>query len=315
MLVSILLLVVGFIILIKAADIFVDSASDTALHFKLSKMVIGLTIVAFGTSAPEFAVSMQSLINDSGDLVLGNVIGSNIINTLLILSIACMIKPIKVKSNTVKKEIPIYMLLSFVLSVLFFDVVFNLETINMISRSDGIVIVLFFIIFIYYLISIMRNRPSEQELPKNSMFKSIVFMILGIIAIVVSSDLVVAQAINIANYLNISERMISLTVIALGTSLPELVTSISAARKGEQDILIGNIIGSNIFNICVVLGIPVALFGNIIPNAFQVVDFIIMLLSSIVLFLFARKGYVLNKVEGFIMFIIFIIYYGYIIFF
>ncbi len=313
MILNIFLLIVGFIILIKAADIFVDGASNVALHFKISKMVIGLTIVAFGTSAPEFAVSVQSLMNGSGDLVLGNVIGSNIINTLLILGVAAMIRNLTVKNNTVKKEIPIYLLLSILLTVLFFDVILNNDAINMISRSDGIAIILFFAIFIYYLISMIKNKHNENSEPSMSLFKSIVYMVIGIVAIIFSSDLVVNNAVSIAKSLSISERLISLTVIALGTSLPELVTSIQAARKNEQDILIGNIIGSNIFNICIVLGVPVALFGGIIPATFETMDFIMLLVSAIILFAFASRNYKITRHEGIIMFLIFIVYYAYIL--
>ncbi len=313
MIVNIILLVIGFVILIKASDFFVDGASNVALHMKISKMVIGLTIVAFGTSAPEFAVSMQSLMNGAGDLVLGNVIGSNIINTLLILGIAAMITNIKVKNNTVKKEIPIFLMLSILLFVLFFDVLFNGASENMIARSDGFAIILFFAVFVYYLISMIRNKHSENSEPKISVFKSIIYMVGGIVAIILSSDLVVNQAVNIATQLNISERVISLTVIALGTSLPELVTSIQAARKGEQDILIGNIIGSNIFNICIVLGLPVAIFGGIIPETFEFMDFVMMLVASIVLFAFASKDYRIARHEGIIMVLIFVVYYTYVI--
>ncbi len=313
MFLNIILLVIGFYILMKGADVFVENASQTAIHFKLSKMVIGLTIVAFGTSAPEFAVSMQSLMNGSGDIVLGNVIGSNIINTLLIVGIVSTIKPIKVKSNTVKKELPIYVLISLLLFILFFDTMFNNELLNVITRSDGMAIVLVFIIFVYYLLSIMRNKHETNEIPENSLFKSISLMIIGIIAIVFSSDLVVDNAIEIATQLNISERIISLTIIAFGTSLPELVTSLTAAKKGEIDILVGNIIGSNIFNICIVLGIPVMLFGSISPQTFQMLDFIIMLLSAFMLFIFAYKDYKINKKHGIVMILVFAIYYSYIV--
>ncbi len=313
MFINIILLILGFIILIKAADYFVDGASSLAQHFKVSKLVIGLTIVAFGTSAPEFAVSVQSLVNDSPDLVIGNVVGSNIINILLILGVASLIAPIKVKDNTVKKEIPICMLLTILLAVLFLDGPINGDELNMISRADGITIVLFFIIFIYYLFTIMKNKKEDIEKPDISLFTSILLSVGGIVFIVLSSDLVVNQAVEIAHHLNISERIISLTIIALGTSLPELITSISAARKGEQDILVGNIIGSNIFNICVVLGLPAAVFGAIVPGTFNYLDFIMFVVSAIVLFLVARNKYIITKFEGVFMLILFACYYIYIL--
>lgn len=315
MLLYIILLVVGFIILIKGSDILVDGASSIATNFKLSKTLIGLTIVAFGTSAPEFAVSIKALVSNSGEMVLGNVIGSNIFNTLLILGMASIICPIRIRNNTVKKEIPISLLISTILAVLFCDSFFDLGFTNRITRSDGIVMVLFFLIFIYYLISTMRNKidTDQQEVPKYNLTKAIIFTILGLIGLVLGSNLVVDNAVLIASELGISERIISLTVIAIGTSLPELVTTITAALKREQDILLGNIIGSNIFNICIVLGIPVAIFGGIIPNSFSMFDLCMLLISSTMLFIFASNDHKISKTEGFLMLLIFLAYYSYII--
>lgn len=309
--INILLLIIGFVFLIKGADIFVDGASSTARNFNLSKMLIGLTIVAFGTSAPEFAVSIKAMISGSKDMVLGNVIGSNILNILLILGISSMICPLKVKSNTVKKEIPITLMITVLLAVLFIDNVFNKSMVNQISRNDGIAILLFFMIFIYYLFSIMRNKvdESDEEPPKYSMAKSIIFTILGIVGIIIGSELVVNSATTLAKSFGVSERIISLTIVAFGTSLPELVTSVVAAIKREQDILVGNIIGSNIFNIGVVLALPVALFGGIIPIDFSYLDIIALITSALLLFIFARTGYKVTKKEGLAMLIIFIIYY------
>lgn len=311
--INILLLIIGFVFLIKGADIFVDGASSTARNFNLSKMLIGLTIVAFGTSAPEFAVSVKSMISGSKDMVLGNVIGSNILNILLILGISSMICPLKVKSNTVKKELPITLLITILLSVLFVDNIFEPNMINQISRGDGIVMLLFFTIFIYYLFSIMRNKVDddidEDDKPKYTMKKSIIFTLLGIIGIILGSELVVNNAVSLAKSFGVSERVISLTIIAFGTSLPELVTSVVAAMKKEQDILVGNIIGSNIFNIGIVLALPVALFGGIIPIEFNYIDIIGLIVSAILLFLFAQTEYKVTKKEGFIMLAAFIIYY------
>jgi len=310
-LINILILVIGFIFLIKGADIFVDGASSTARNFKLSKMLIGLTIVAFGTSAPELAVSIKSMISGSKDMVLGNVIGSNILNILLILGISSMICPLKVKSNTIKKELPITLLITILLAVLFVDSIFEPNMINQISRGDGIVLLLFFTIFIYYLFSIMRNKVDEDddEEAKYSMKKSIIFTIIGIASVILGSELVVNSAVSLAKSFGVSERIISLTIIALGTSLPELVTSVTAAIKREQDILVGNIIGSNIFNIGIVLALPVALFGGIIPIEFSYVDIIGLVTSALMLFMFAGTEYKVTKKEGFIMLIAFIIYY------
>ncbi len=311
---SIGFLILGFIILIKGADLFVDGASSTAENFKVPKILIGLTIVAFGTSAPEFAVSMNALAHHSTDMVLGNVIGSNILNILLILGIAAVIHPINIKNNTVKKELPLTMLISTILAVLFLDVKLGDSSINSISRADAIVILLFFTIFLYYIISIARKRKEEDydepdEKPKLSLWLAIIFFIVGLGGIVLGSDMVVNSAKTIATRLGVSERIISLTIIAFGTSLPELVTTITSSRKGEQDLLVGNIIGSNIFNICIVLGIPVAIFGSITPGSFQIVDIIMLVASAIALFIFSETHRRINKVEGLLLLLAFAVYY------
>ena len=313
MITQLIILIVGFVVLIKGADIFVDGASSIALNLKLSKMLIGLTIVAFGTSAPEFAVSVKSIISGNADMLLGNVIGSNILNILLIIGICSLIHPIIVKSNTVKKEIPIVMLVSGLLFFLAKDNLF-VSSVNEITRNDGFIILLFFTIFIYYLISIMRNKTDEDsnEAPL-SMFKSILFTIFGIACIVIGSNVVVDSASKIATILGVSQRMIALTVVAFGTSLPELVTSIVSVRKGEQEILVGNIVGSNIFNIGIVTGVPVALFGGIPAVGFSMIDLITMIVAAILLFVFSFKDRRIDKFEGIIMLIIFIVYYTFVI--
>ncbi|MDO4747475.1 MAG: calcium/sodium antiporter, partial [Candidatus Saccharibacteria bacterium] len=249
---QILILVIGFILLIKGADWLVDGASSVASNFKVSKLLIGLTIVAFGTGAPELAVSFSSLINGSTDILVGNVIGSNIINVLLLIGIAAVIRPIRVKKDTVSKELPLLLLISTALIVLLLDVNLAEAIINTFSRADAIICLLFFCIFLYYLIAMARkNRrgksaKKEVEKPKYKLGKSFLFVILGLVGVVGGSELVVNSASFIAGAIGISERIISLSVIAFGTSLPELVTTISAAKKGESDLLVGNIVGSNI---------------------------------------------------------------------
>ena len=317
MLLNVFLLILGFVILIKGADTFVDGASSTARNFKLSTMFIGLTIVAFGTSAPEFAVSVKSILSNNSDMLLGNVIGSNVLNILLILGVCGVIAPLTVKNNTVRKEIPFTVLVSMLLVALLLDKPLNHEMINQISRTDGIAIVLFFSVFIYYLISVMRNkvdRDNEENKPKYKIGKSILFTILGIIAIIIGSDLVVDSASKIATILGVSQRLISLTIVAIGTSLPELVTSIVATKKHEQDLVIGNIIGSNIFNICIVLGIPVMLFGGITAVGFTYLDMFMLVASALILFIFAHNDKTITKWESVFMFTCFVIYYSYVIF-
>ena len=314
MLLNIIVLVIGFIILIKGADLFVDGASGIAGNFKVSKVLIGLTIVAFGTSAPEFAVSVKSLLINSGDMVLGNVIGSNILNILLILGISALVHPLNVKNNTVKKELPITLMITCAFAVLLSDNLFAGNIVNSFPRGDGLVLILFFGVFMYYLISMMRNKIEDEEdtnLP--SLKKSIVLTLLGLIGIVLGSNFVVDSASGLAKIIGISERMISLTIVALGTSLPELVTSVTATKKGEYDIAIGNVVGSNIFNIGVVIGIPIALIGGIVSINFSYIDITIMIVSALLLFLFSLNDHKISKKEGTIFLIIFVIYYSYVI--
>ena len=310
MFLNIILLVIGFIFLIKGADIFVDGASSLAEHFKVPKILIGLTIVAFGTSAPELAVSISSLSKGSTDLLLGNVIGSNILNILLILGVASLIHPIKIKYNTVKKELPLCMLISTLLVVLFLDVKLANGTVNEITRSDAIVILLFFSVFLYYLLSLTKQKETFSfKKPKLKLSTALIFVVIGLAGIIFGSNLVVNNAKEIALKIGLSERLIALTIIAFGTSLPELVTTIVSSKKGEQDLLLGNIIGSNIFNACVVLGLPVAIFGTITPKSFNYIDLVALLLSAVLLFIFAETRKTIDKKEGIVFLLLFIIYY------
>lgn len=312
---QIVLLVVGFVLLIKGADVLVSGASSIAANFKISKMLIGLTIVAFGTSAPELAVSISSLLAGTTDMLLGNVIGSNIMNILLLVGMGAIICPIIVKKNTVAKELPILLLISTALVVLFLDVSLAGGGNNEITRADAIVCLLFFAIFVYYLISMARRkRDNKPEKPQYKLGKSFLFTGIGLAGIIGGSQLVVSGASSIASAIGISDRMISLTVVALGTSLPELVTTITAAKRKETDLIVGNIIGSNIFNICVVLGVPVALFGSVSPRSFEMIDLVVMLGSAALLWLFVEKDRKITRLEGAILLILFAVYYGSIVY-
>ena len=313
MVLYILLLILGFIFLIKGADIFVDGSSSLAQNFKIPKMVIGLTIVAFGTSAPELAVSIKAILSGSSEIVLGNVVGSNILNILLILGLSSLFSNMVVKDNTLKKEIPFTILFSILLMILSFDNMFDKSITNMISRTDGIVILLFFLIFIYYLISLMKKEKEEIEEAPYGKIKSLLLIIVGITGIVFGSNFVVDNASAIAKALNVSEKMISLTIVAFGTSLPELVTSVQAARKKENDIAIGNIIGSNIFNIGFVVGFPTMLINNITIGTFNYIDMFVMIFAAFLLFILTFKDNNLRKKEGIIMLFVFAIYYSYVI--
>lgn len=319
MVLQIILLIIGFLILIKGADWLIDASSSVASHFKVSKMLIGLTIVAFGTGAPELAVSISSLINGTTDMLLGNVIGSNIVNIMLLIGIAALIRPIRIKKDTISKELPLLLLISTALIVLFLDTILMNSAANTISRADGLICLLFFAIFLFYIISMARknrksNSAKEVEKPKYKLGISLLLILAGLAGVVGGSELVVTSASNIAAAIGISDRMIALTVVALGTSLPELITTIKAAKKGETELLVGNIIGSNIFNICIVLGLPVTLFGTITPDSFEIVDLIMLIGSTIILLLVARSDRKIKRIEGLAMLLIFVIYYSFIIY-
>lgn len=315
---QIALLIIGFAILIKGADWLVNGASSIATNFKVSKTLIGLTIVAFGTSAPELAVSISSLASGSTDMLLGNVIGSNIINILLLIGIGALICPITVNKNTVKKELPILLLISTALVVLFLDMSLANAATNSITRSDAIICLLFFAIFLYYLIVMAkRNREiksQKSEKPQYKLGKSFFLTVVGLVGLVLGSQLVVNSASFLASTIGVSDRIIALTVIAIGTSLPELVTTVVAARHKETDLIVGNIIGSNIFNICIVMGLPVAIFGTITPESFQAIDLIMLVTSAVLLFILTRRDHKISRIDGALMLTIFAIYYGCIIY-
>ena len=315
LLINLALLLIGFVFLIKGADIFVDGASDTARKFRVPKMLIGLTIVSFGTSAPEFAVSIQSILSGKGDILLGNVVGSNILNILLILGISSLVGILRVNTATVKKEIPVLVLITLAFAALLSDKIFGLAE-NVFTRQDGIVLLLFFCIFIYYLIGMARKKDTNEEENKDEkpvkLVKALLMIVIGLFGIVLGSDFVVKGASEIAAAFGVSQRIISLTIVALGTSLPELVTSVIATKKGEYDIAIGNIVGSNIFNIGIVAGLPVAIFGGVGGGAFSYIDIIALIISAVVLFFFARHGGRIGYKKGIIFLLMFAAYYGYV---
>ena len=315
LLINLALLLIGFVFLIKGADIFVDGASDTARKFRVPKMLIGLTIVSFGTSAPELAVSIQSILSGKGDILLGNVVGSNVLNILLILGLASLVGTLRVNTATVKKEIPVLVLITLAFVALLSDKIFGLAE-NIFTRQDGVVLLLFFCIFIYYLIGMVRKKDTNEEENKDEkpvkLVKALLMIVIGLFGIVLGSDFVVKGASEIAAIFGVSQRIISLTIVALGTSLPELVTSVIATKKGEYDIAIGNIVGSNIFNIGIVAGLPVAIFGGVEGGAFSYIDIIALIISAVVLFFFARHGGRIGYKKGIIFLLMFAAYYGYV---
>lgn len=307
------LLIFGLILIVKAADVLVTASSSLALRFNVPKMLVALTIMAFGTCAPEVAISFQSVQNGDGQIAFANVIGSCIVNVFLIIGVAALIRPIKVKHATIKKELPILFLITTVFAVLMLDRLFDPFTRNVFSRPDGLVLLLFFGVFVSYLVGLLRKGGVNKgdEGIKYGAFMSILLIILSLLVTIFSSDLIVENAVALANELNISKKIITMVIIVIGTSLPELVMTVTSARKGEFDMAVGNIIGTNIFNICVVLGLPVAIYGNVGLGGFNFVDIFVVFLSSLCLYLFAKSEKVVSRKEAFIMICIFILYYSY----
>ena len=310
---QVILLIIGFIIIIKASDFLVDASSALALKLQVPKMLIALTIAAFGTCAPEIAISFQSVSAGNGEIAFANVVGSCVVNVFLIIGLASFIRPIKVKHATIKKELPILVVITSVFAVLMLDSLFNPYTSDTFSRSDGLILLLLFGLFVIYLIQMLfkRSEYSESEIAniKYSPLVAIIIIIVAIILIIFSSDLIVECAEVIAHRLNISEKIITMFAIVVGTSLPEMVMTITSAKKGEFDIAIGNIIGTNIFNICIVLGLPVIIYGDVLLTGFGIIDIIAVFLSSALLFAFARSEKTINKKEAIIMLVLFAIYY------
>ena len=289
MIVWILLIVLGFVFLVKGADLLVEGASNIAKKFHIPEIIIGLTIVSIGTSLPELFVSITSAIEGYPDMAIGNVVGSNIANMFLILGMSAIIKTITFKKETRLIEIPICLAVSII-----FMILCNIG--QDITRIDAVILTVLFIAFIAYTIVMAKKgeefdkeeneEDSEKEdKPTGSVFKNIIYIVLGIILLKFGGDFTVDNAVNIANFFGLSEKLISVTILAVGTSLPELVTSVSAAIKGKSDIAIGNIIGSNIFNILFIIGVS-ALIKPIVYNMSYNIDMIFVLLSTIILALF-----------------------------
>lgn len=311
-------LLIGFIVIIKASDILVDSATSIAIKCKAPKMLIALTIVSFGTCAPEIAISFTSVINKNGTIAFANVIGSCIVNVFLIIGLASLLHPIKVKHDTVKKELPILLLITTSFAVLMLDSVFNKATPNVFSRVDGIVLMSLFLMFVMYLVQLSKRKEKnteKMEIKYDSLPIAIIILILSIVLISLSSNIIVDNAVKIAESLHISEKLITMTAIVIGTSLPEMFMTVSSARKGEFDMAIGNIIGTNIFNICIVLGLPVTIYGDISLANFSMIDIVAVFLTSLDLYLFARSERTISKAEGLTMLLIFAVYYISVIFF
>lgn len=291
MFLTIILFVIGFVLLIKGADLLVDGSSSVAKKFGISNLIIGLTVVAFGTSTPELVVNILSALKGTTEIAIGNILGSNIANILLILGVTSLITPIVVKKSTIWKEIPFAFLAVFAVGVMANDRIFaGLEN-SFITRGEGIILLSFFAIFMYYIFGISKHMPSDDEgdVKSHGTFKSILLIVVGLVALVLGGKWIVDGAVLLAKMWGMSESVIGLTIVAVGTSLPELITSIVAALKGKVDIAVGNVVGSNIFNVFWILGVT----SIIKPLPFSEssnFDIVVSLLATALLFVWMFIG-------------------------
>lgn len=308
----IVIFIVGIIFLIAGAKIMVEGAKDIANHFHISSLAIGLTIVAFSTSIPELLVSMKAMYEGYNNIVIFNLIGSNILNILLILSIVSFIKPLKITNSTIKKELPLSILATVIFTILALDDIFIPSKNNQITCLDALVLILFFIIYIFYMVKNIKSK-SNIKTYESSIYPlsySIFMTILGFSMIFLGSIFTVDMAYKLTSF-GVSDKILSVSIIAFATSIPELITCLYFMKNNDEDMIIGNILGSNIFNICIALAIPVIIMGTLNINALSIIDIVNFLLSALILVLFAPIKEKIGKFESTIMIIIFVIYYGY----
>lgn len=316
---TILLIILGFILLVKGADIFVDGSAGLAKRLKVSTFIIGLTLVALGTSFPELTVSLIASVSGGGQLAIGNIIGSNIVNIALILGICGLIKQINIKSETLAKyDLPFVILSGIVLFVLSFDSFFQNHGVafNRLTLGDGIILIIFLIIFFYYIYSNLKSVKSleieveekEKEQGKESLIKLVSYVLGGLLALIGGGKIVVDNAITLAELFGASQTVIGLTVVAIGTSLPEAITTIVAVMKKKEEMAIGNIIGSNILNILLILGVTSVISPLDLPPLL-VVDIGVMLGVSILLYLFILVRKKLDCFSGVIFVLTYIVYF------
>ncbi len=303
------LLVIGFVMLMKGADWFVDGASEIADRFGIPQLVIGLTIVAMGTSLPEAAVSISAALKGSAEITIGNIVGSNILNVLIILGLTAVIRTVAVQKSTIRYEIPFTILVTVVLAAV------GLAD-NTVSRVEGVILWVFMILYLLYLLWMAKHgqmpEEAEEEKKKDPIWKMLLMVVVGAVMIVWGSDITVDAATALAKIFGMSERLIGLTIVAFGTSLPELVTSVTAAIKGKADIAVGNIVGSNIFNILFVVG-TTALITPVAYGANFMVDSIVAVAAMVLLLLCVVRKKQLARPAGIIMLLGYAAYFVYLI--
>lgn len=308
LLLNILLLIVGFVLLIKGADFFVDGSSSVARLLKVPSVVIGLTIVALGTSAPEAAVSITAGIQGSNEIAISNVVGSNIFNMLVVVGVCAVLKPFELDKIILKRDFPV----NIVASVILLVIMVIGSTIGVI---DGIIMLVFMVSYITWLVvSALKNREdSPQETKRLSPILSVICIVGGLAAIIFGGDLVVDNATAIAKFFGWSETFIGLTIVAIGTSLPELVTSIVASKKGENGLALGNVVGSNIFNLLFILGLSSSITPIAVDNR-AIINAILLIVMTIAMYILCVTRKKLGRVAGFIMVLMYAVYTGYLIY-
>ena len=315
-----ILLLLGFLLLIKGADAFVDGSSSVAKILKIPTIIIGLTVVAFGTSMPEFSVSLTAAMKGSNDLAVSNVLGSNIFNLLVVLGACSLIQPVQAKSSLLKKEFPFSIFIAGILLLLDSD--FSISKVLegkgtfTLGRLGGILFLILFAVFLYATVkTALRSRDEmvdEEEYKVMSPIKSALYIIIGLAGIIWGGDLVVDSACNIAETFGLSQTFIGLTIVAVGTSLPELVTSMVAAGKGENDLAVGNVVGSNIFNILLILGAS-ATIKPIALDITAVYDTLILVVASLIVYLCALSKREIKKGEGAIFLLCYLVFFVYVL--
>jgi cation:H+ antiporter len=308
------ILILGFVLVVKGADFLVDGGSALARRLHVSDLAVGLTVIAFGTSLPELFVNIFASARGNAEIALGNILGSNTANILLILGISAVIFPLQVKKGTVWKEIPFSLLAVLVLAVMMNDSWFDKKNSSLLTRSDGLVLIAFFIVFLYYSVGIAKEdeRLSKAPVKYFTLPGAIVWIIIGLILLIGGGKLIVDGAVYVAGKFGLSQSLIGLTVVAIGTSVPELATSVTAAIKKNPEIAIGNVVGSNIFNIFFILGIS-SLIRPLPVHPRAHIDIAVVFVATVVLFvcMFTGKRRVLDRWEGWLLIVFYI---GYVIF-
>ena len=299
------LLLVGFVLLIKGADFFVEGSSSLARILRIPSVIIGLTIVAMGTSAPEASVSINAALAGSNDIAISNVVGSNIFNGLVVVGVCAVLAAFQINKDILKRDMPLNIFVSAILCLMFLD--------GKLSRTEGILLLAGMILYLCFMIcSALNNREPGADIQTLSLPVSLLYIVGGLAAVIFGGDLVVDKACIIARSWGVSQNFIGLTIIAVGTSLPELVTSIVATRKGDSSLALGNAIGSNLFNILFILGMSSVISPLHVLDE-SVIDCLLLTVSAIILYLFARNKKKMTRLEGVICILLYISYTAYLL--